>query len=376
MTDSSGNLSVDFLVGFTIFMVAFIWVATLVPNLFLGLSAHGIDFDAVAYRTGVILAEDPGATPDGSPWELQPDTGKDNIERFGLAVSKDTPNVLSKTKVDRFFNTTAFTYPDDYRPRTIFGDYPYQFNISLHVVGESATRYIGNVTPDGSYGYIRREVKIKGLSNATINQGTIQKFHFNNTGYDGNVTFHDFSMVINTSKLLHGNVTNPVTNPNNDVAYNIDPRNDRIVITIEDLDQKPPQPSWPNSVGLWPTVNLTNVKFTQTRYGFPGLFPMGADLNQNFIYVDGSLTPSNPPVTINKNVSFVFDQGFFSDADDTGAIFINLTFGVDTHSTNPLYPLGMEFLNTSGTQPFDYNYYPTNVTQPVLNDAVMEVAVW
>ena len=108
MTDDSGDLSVDFLVGFTIFMVAFIWVATLVPNLFLGVSAHGIDFDAVAYRTGVILAEDPGATNASAtgPWELQQDSGKGLIERFGLAVSKETPNILSETKVDRFFNST------------------------------------------------------------------------------------------------------------------------------------------------------------------------------------------------------------------------------------------------------------------------------
>ena len=36
----------------------------------------------------------------------------------------------------------------------------------------------------------------------------------------------------------------------------------------------------------------------------------------------------------------------------------------------------MQFLNTSGTQPFDYNYNATDVTQPVLTDGVLEVAVW
>ena len=107
MTDTSGNLSVDFLVGFTIFMVAFIWVATLVPNLFLGVSAHGIDFDAVAYRTGVILAEDPGASNVVTPWEVQLDSGKANIARFGLAVSKETPNLLSDLKVKRFFDLST-----------------------------------------------------------------------------------------------------------------------------------------------------------------------------------------------------------------------------------------------------------------------------
>jgi hypothetical protein len=176
MTDNAGILSVDFLVGFTIFMVAFIWVATLVPNLLLGVSAHGIDFDAVAYRTGVILAEDPGATVPivTTPWEFEKDSGKANIERFGLAVSKDTPNILSATKVNRFFCTTAFLYPDDYRKKVIFGDYPYRFNISLQVAGESNTSYVGDILPGSNYGfvsgsnygYIRREVKVTHFSNA------------------------------------------------------------------------------------------------------------------------------------------------------------------------------------------------------------------
>ena len=140
MTNNDGNLSVDFLVGFSIFMIAFIWVATLVPNLFLGVSSHQIDFDAVAYRTGVILAEDPGnpAVPD-DPWKYLPDSDKDKIERFGLAVSKETPNILSPQKIDRFFDDAAFPDPEDYRQRAIFGDYPYHFNISLQEVGEVPT---------------------------------------------------------------------------------------------------------------------------------------------------------------------------------------------------------------------------------------------
>ena len=60
MTDDSGIQSIDFLAGFTIFMVSFIWVATMVPGLFIGVQSYTIDYDAVAYRTGVILAEDPG----------------------------------------------------------------------------------------------------------------------------------------------------------------------------------------------------------------------------------------------------------------------------------------------------------------------------
>jgi hypothetical protein len=386
MTDSDGNLSVDFLVGVTIFMMAFIWVATLVPNLFLGVSANGVDFDAVAYRTGVILAEDPGATIPliTTPWEIQPDSGKGNIERFGLAVSKETPNILSETKVDRFFNSTEtngpFIYPEDYRTKAIFGDYPYRFNISLLAVGESNPRYIGEVRPD-NYGYIRKQVKIKHFSNATIDQTDILKFNLNNTGPDGNVTFHDFSITINTTRLLNGNLTEPVINPNYKLAYQIDPRSDWINITMEDFKEQPPLPAW---VGVNPVkINLTQVTFSQTQYGYSGLFTLAPWIipHKDFIYVDGSPTPVNLPVEnleAKNNLTFAFKPGFFTSADTGGAIYINMTFGVETQDpTGPVGAVqGVQYLNTSRSGPWDYNYSATEVTQPVLTDAVMEVAVW
>jgi len=60
MTDDSGTLSIDFIAGFTIFLLAFIWVLSMVPGLLVNLQGYTIDYDAVAYRTGVILVEDPG----------------------------------------------------------------------------------------------------------------------------------------------------------------------------------------------------------------------------------------------------------------------------------------------------------------------------
>ena len=175
MTDENGNLSIDFLAGFTIFMLAFIWVVSMIPGLMIGLQSYTIDYDAVAYRTGVILVEDPG-WPVSPPWESFIDQQKSNVTRFGLAISKDTPNILSEDKVNRFFCATAFVYPDDYRTRVIFGDYPYGFNISLIDDG-GKIKSVGDVLPNG-YGYIRRPVKIKGASNATINQSYIQNNGF------------------------------------------------------------------------------------------------------------------------------------------------------------------------------------------------------
>jgi hypothetical protein len=103
-SDDSGNLSIDFLVGFTIFLLAFIWVISMIPGLLINLQGFTIDYDAVAYRTGVILAEDPGepSLPTSqTPWESL--LSNQGVVRFGLAISKDTPNILSQRKVDRFF---------------------------------------------------------------------------------------------------------------------------------------------------------------------------------------------------------------------------------------------------------------------------------
>ena len=107
MTDEKGVLSIDFLTGFTIFILAFVWVVSMIPGIMIGLQSYTIDYDAVAYRTGVILVEDPG-WPASPGWESKYDNFnrplKAEIIRFGLAVSKDAPNILSEEKINRFFN--------------------------------------------------------------------------------------------------------------------------------------------------------------------------------------------------------------------------------------------------------------------------------
>jgi hypothetical protein len=397
MTDCDGNLSVDFMVGFTIFMVAFIWVATLVPNLFLGVSAHGVDFDAVAYRTCVILTEDPGSSMDedtkDTPWETWPDTGLDNIRRFGLAVSKETPNILSEPKVNRFFNTTVFSDPDYYRQKAIFGDYPYRFNISLKTVDDSIpVRYVGDVRPE-NYGFMRREVKIKHFGNATIGKSDYTTFKLYNKDKfvspdtmaqaDGNVTFHNFAITLNMSNLLGGNVSDPLINPNYRGAYSIDPHTDWINITMEDFNATPPISGWVDNPTA-ASINLSNVEFWQCPWisPSPSLYPLagGSVPQKDFIYVDGNPTPVNLPVKdlqLRNNISFAFPPGFFIAAEPENTIYINLSFGVEkeVHTAANDWQ-GMQYLNTSQSGPWDYSYNATQVTQPYLTDAVMEVAVW
>jgi hypothetical protein len=360
MTDEAGNLSIDFLVGFTIFMLAFIWVASMVPGLLIGLKSNTIDYDAVAYRTGVILVEDPG-WPASPPWESYPDGQKDQITRFGFAVSKDSPNILSEDKINRFF-CNSFIYPDDYHTRAIFGDYSYLFNISVLDVERNQTKSVGSVLPDG-YGYIRRLTKIKGLSNTTIGQSQIERHHYNNTE---NVTTHEFSVVINNTKLL-GDIADP--------AYQIDPARDTIIINITDLRSTikefptavpPINRSDPNKV----SITLNSIKVYRWD---AGTLSMVRTYDKPFI--DGRNTPDTPPIpNIQDNVSLIIDPRVF-DIMKAGysQVYINFTFGVSPECT---FLNNTNNLQVTPQGPFSYDYFPENVTQPRLRDAIVEVAVW
>jgi hypothetical protein len=388
MTDDAGNLSIDFLAGFTIFMVALIYVATLIPGLFIGLQSRTIDYDAVAYRTGVILAEDPGQ-PSNPSWEA-PYTDPSTILRFGLALSKDTPNILSTAKINSFFCSTEFVYPNDYQSRAVFGDYPYQFNISLQIAGDNYTRSVGDILPEG-YGYSRRVVKIKETSNATIGLAQIQQYYWSN---ETNLTYapetHIFSIYLNCTNLAENgpDYNNPAYQINP-----IDPLGEGVVINLTDLDQttcestasqKFHPPSGCNG-GSQPTINLSSISIYQSRplpegtgRAWSQIIPSTNHATYE-VYIDGGTTPYNStestefPVNVTNNVSlFIFPASLnsWSFGDPNSDLNITMQFEL-SH--------GDWFLNSTKNQPdgaFEYNYDPANVSQPYLRDGVMEVAVW
>jgi hypothetical protein len=376
MTDDNGNLSIDFLVGFTIFLLAFIWVVSIIPGLLIGLQAYTIDYDAVAYRTGVILAEDPGRSVlDLEPWEsyyLQ----KANVTRFGLAITKETPNILSQDKINRFFCTTVFFYPEpekDYHKRIIFGDYPYRFNISIRELGQNNTRSVGDVIPDG-YGYIRRVVKIKDSSYATINS----------TNYINldSVPSHVFSIRINSDNLM-----NEVRDP----RHQINPSREQLTINITNLS-KLINPSTTS-------ISLTNVTlcFMDTKSSI-----CYSPSSSNYPFVDGSSTRSTSlPATVNENITVKLDPAYINDRLKLGVNNIYIALRFDLTNTTDGSPYNGTFLNNTQvlpnmntlwgnatffdpetnvynnfTHPFDYDYNSSEVTQPKLKDAVLEVAVW
>jgi len=393
MTDDAGNLSLDFLAGFTIFMVALIYVATLIPGLLIGLESKSIDYDAVAYRTGVILAEDPGM-PYNPAWETYSDADKDKALRFGLALSKSTPNVLSAEKINRFFNTTTYNYPDDYHSRAVFGDYPYQFNISLKIDGgENYT--LGDTLPDG-YGYSRRLVKIKKESTASIDGSQIASYpEFwshepnagNKTAGDPGPTNHSFSVYFNyTGLTTEGPLYN---NP----AYQIEPiapLYEGATINLTNLNQTTRYGSGDTIIGD-PNINitLTGITITQsvlspylhTRSSFATV-PVTLDDHLYNVYIDGNATPLNSSAShsVINNVSLVIPHGsvtsglnFLGGNDPSTYLNVTLLFTLD-HGDCFLNSSQATAKDESGA--FEYNYTSPFITQPSLKDGVLEVAVW
>ena len=362
----SGNLSIDFLVGFTIFLLAFIWVVSMIPGLLINLQGYTIDYDAVTYRTGVILAEDPGepSLPTSiNPWESL--LSSQGVVRFGLAESKDTPMILSQRKVESFFCLSTFSYPVDYQSRTIFGDYPYQFNISLIEIGSAQPpRYVGDIMPATStYGSIRRLVKIKQPAIAIINAS----YNIAHPDYfsGDNETVHEFIVLINKSELFADKVRNQI--------YQIDPSREKTIINITNLNQT----MYPDRTQCF-NINLTKITIINDMNGVIVRPPIP---NYKSV-IDGiEYNQSSPLPYIKYNISLIFDPPTYWSVTDKS--YINLTFNLvkNTNTTecppsNPAYNFtGSRFLNNTFTSPFGYNYSPKNVIQPKLQDAVLEIRV-
>jgi hypothetical protein len=361
-------LSLDFLAGFTIFMLALIMVVSMVPGLLAGLQSSGIDYDAVAYRTGVILVEDPG-WPVYPSWELYGKAQKDEIQRMGLAVSKDTPNVLLSTKVERFFENTSkedqdpFFTPEDYRSKVIFGDIPYSYNFSLNISHSDGTyglKQAGDPLPPG-YGYIRRVVKIKEPSVAEIDGSSRPEYIISNPSAPEwqTSTARNFTVRLNFSQLL-----DPSVSP----AYRIDPRTEPVNVTITNFEAylNITEPSMDatlhNVTFLKMDPTRPNPRFTRIPFSYDTIDP-----NLYTLHVNGTsdLHSLQPDVPVKSSISLVLKPAATSlfTLDQNSILDIRFNFDHDPPQTN-----------ITGTHLYDYN--PVNITHPPLKTAVLEVAIW
>jgi len=388
MIDDAGNLSIDFLAGFTIFMITFIYVATLIPGLFIGLQSRSIDYDAVAYRTGVVLVEDPGM-PYNPSWETLSNTSDSQILRFGLAMSKDTPNILSPEKINRFFCSTEFVYPYDYQSRAVFGNYPYLFNISFQMAGSNVTQSVGDILPE-DYGYSRRVVKVKEHSNATLdfsnfNGGGPLAGYTQTKDQTNNATSQVFSVYFNYTDLLDNGPYN------NNPAYQINPLapsgssgitgGEGALINLTGLSQIPQNPTTNvtlSTLSVYRSVSLAPLGTGQSPFVGPVL--NASNPSQFELFIDGNTTPvTTLPMPVNDSVSLYIPPGllsFLGQGDSSTLLNVTMQFNLTDGNNNPQPD---RYLNSSQMPPygaFQYNYTNQNITQPYLKDGVMEVAVW
>jgi len=341
MCRDEGQLSLDFIIGFTIFMIAFIFVTTMMSGLLVNLMSRTVDYDAVAYRTGVILVEDPGeprnyvGTVDN--WhllDLSIPLERDSLKRLGLSLERQSPGYLQQQKVEKFFKhdsssacsgMDALCYPSDYQEKLIFGDYPYSFNISFRNLGQSSIKSVGEVPPP-FFGYIRRLVKIKqpGAS-----------MELNVTDW----TSRDVLVRMDFSELY--SLSNPL--------YRIDPLNEKTTIFLRNF--------------TIPGTAMQNAPFVYVYPPSGGApTPLMVPGNSPTIKIydaTGALCTLYPCLMSNISNATV-EEGFFEriGLDEFSLIEINMTFNQ----------------TVSDGSPYNFNYSTASLPPP--NTAVIEVKVW
>jgi hypothetical protein len=309
-------------------------------------------------------------------WESLPNY---STIRFGLALSKNTPNILSPTKINRFFCSTDFVYPADYQSWAVFGAYPYQFNISLQMAGDNVTQSVGDPFPEG-YGYSRRVVKIKEPSNATLDFSNFQVIQSSASSvYTQNATSQSFSIYFNYTDLLNDGPDN------NNPAYQINPLapageiigGEGALINLTGLSKIPQ-----NYYGGNTNVTLSSVSI----YNLTGQVPFelgppnSTNPSQISLYINGNPTPvTTLPVNVFDSVSLFIPPGFLGFAGQGNSntlLNITMQFNLTDSNGNPQQDW---YLNSTQVPPygaFEYNYTNPNVTQPQLQNGVLEVAVW
>ncbi|MGV8130159.1 MAG: DUF7287 family protein [Methanolinea sp.] len=330
----NGQLSIDFIIGFTIFMLAFIFVATMASGLLVDLQSRTIDYDAVAYRTGVILVEDPGEFElEREPfyWQLlnlENLEERNDLKRLGLAIDRNTPGIIQRYKIEEFFSpaTSGCTgnnlcYPSDYSKYLIFGDYPYTFNISLKELNgtHSQAWHVGELAPD-KYGYIRRIVSIKNPGYTEINVTN-----------SGSKTLRLF--------IYLNELNSPAKNP----AYQMNPYEENITIFLKNV--------------TIPGTQLIYLELLEEGdiFGYPENFPSKSPT----VRVNGDIFSVVSPVLIDNNTKIVIEEGYFysNDINENGMVELRMTF---SENVSDEFPLNIE----------------ESSIVPPLTRGIMEIKIW
>jgi hypothetical protein len=362
--DDSGQLSIDFYIGLSIFLIALIFAGTMISGLLVGLQSKKIDFDAVAYRTGVILVEDPGepntqfnylTITEADQWEFIGYDQKDQVRRFGLTLYKSTPRILPEQKIASFHNRSRFPADSEYRERIIFGSIPYRFNITLKVLGDNGPpSSVGDkYNPNSAYGYIRRVVLVKNQSSAVVNLSN-PKYYNNTTPGDGKFYVDlNYTALLDRDKAPH---------------YWIEPPKEQIIVNLTNVQGIRNQSLNPGE----------NISLNQIRIRYVGELYDGS-IQEDFLPIDVSAIIDSNPVTfaygvtsvtpVNSTINITFPAGYFIPP----SAYANITL----IKMKIFYDFNQSTVNISqGNNTYYYLPGSEGFSQPYLNPAIMEVRVW
>ncbi|OFV68619.1 MAG: hypothetical protein SCAL_000295 [Candidatus Syntrophoarchaeum caldarius] len=105
--ECSGQISIDFLIGISLFLLTLVFLVQFIPTVFVSFGSESIDLSSVAYRTSVILVEDPGCWNNSATLRTESDWENhvDRTTRVGLAIDKNHPNILNLSKIEAFADT-------------------------------------------------------------------------------------------------------------------------------------------------------------------------------------------------------------------------------------------------------------------------------
>lgn len=365
--DDSGQLSIDFLAGISIFVLTIIIAATMISSLLIGLQAKKIDYDAVAYRTGVILVEDPGepntqfnylTITESDQWEFIGFFQKDKVRRFGLSLYKSTPHVLAEQKILSFYNSARFPDVSEYRDRIIAGDYPYNFNVTLKQIGGDTYSVGDTFDPNSTYGYIRRVVLVKNQTQAKVD---LKNYYID---YIDSSPEADRFYV----NLTYGWLLNQDRGP----QYWVEPPKEDIKINLIDFSEIRNK-----ELPVGTPVSLNNIRMTFDGKLLDGTDVTGVDLPYRDFTAEIDGTPhtftwpvgAGTPLNVNDAINITFPAGYFIPPSAYAEITLI--------RMNIRYEFAPDTMNLSSN--FNaYEYLPgsTDFSPPYLNPAIMEVRIW
>jgi hypothetical protein len=373
--DESGQLSIDFMIGLSIFLITLIIAATMISGLLVGLQSKTIDYDAVAYRTGVILIEDPGepntvfnydTITEEDQWEFIGADQKDLVDRFGFTLYKSTPRVLREEKINSFFHNKAGFSPSEYRERIVFGSYPYRLNVSLRVIGDDklTEEYGEPFDPDSSYGYIRRVVLVKNQSSAVVDMGRSGYYTDTATGNE------KFKVELDYQNLMN------IDGAPNYIApqYWVEPPKENITINLKNVDRIKNRNLTINPSG---NVILKTIRIQYNGHHIDGTDRSGelpVDLDN--VSIDGQLPVTffwNTQVfmSVTSSVNITLPAGFFIPLSSMADVKINkidISYEFDPNTVN--------LSQINNIYYYDERNRARGFSSPSLKPAILEVRIW